>query len=75
MSEEKKTIRETIIEANHEFTEDEVAYIESNDVTMEEISAVLATIPEDADRPTIETVIGSAAKAKLEKASATSAEA
>ena len=61
------SLQETIIEVNHEFTEEEVQYIGKNGVTMEDVSKVLSEIPEDADRPTIEVVIASAVKAKAEE--------
>lgn len=57
---------ETVIEVGHEFTEEEIEYIESNGITLEEVEEFLSTIEDAEDRPTIETVIGSIKKDQMD---------
>lgn len=47
----------------HVFSSEEIAYIEEQGFTLEQVRAVLAKIPEGADALTIETLLGEAAQA------------
>lgn len=46
----------------HVFTAEEIAYIESQGFTLEQVRAVIAKIPEGADALTIEALLGEAAQ-------------